>query len=157
MPKGNPMTMEECIKRRREADLRYYYRNKEKRIAYVHCWKKNNPKKTKLHKYASRKKCTESWEEYFSKEAKCQICGKKIFYNQNNRTLAISFDHKTGEEIIKDYPSSWLRNNLRSPESEKIWESCNFGILCNRCNRFLPTKNRKAFVRSIIKYLGGVE
>lgn len=157
MPKGNPMSMEECLKRRRAANLRYYYRNKEKRITYAHQWKKKNPKKTKLHKYDSRKKCTESWEGYFPKEAECKICGKKIYFNQGNRTLAISFDHKTGNEIIKDHPSSWLRNNLRSQESEKIWESCNFGILCNRCNRFLPTKNRKEFVKKILEYVGCLE
>jgi hypothetical protein len=38
-----------------------------------------------------------------------------------------------------------------------MWEDSNFGILCGRCNKFLPTKNRKEFIIQAIGYVFGEE
>lgn len=93
-----------------------------------------------------------SWREYFSKYQECECCGCKIgFMNKSNR---LCFDHRNeGNEVIKGCPSAWLRKHYCTPENIKIFESCKFGILCNRCNYFIPTKNRKVFVDLLLKYV----
>ena len=110
-------------------------------------WRKNNPHYRSIDKKGifNRK----SWEGYIPKETKCQICGKEIFFNQNNQSLAIHFDHIKENLSITIKPTTWLSKNRRTSENEKIWESCNFGMLCHKCNLCLPTKNRLG----IVKYL----
>lgn len=94
-----------------------------------------------------------SWEGFIPLVANCQICGKEIYFNRGTKRKAIHFDHKNSEVIIKKCPSSFLAYNKRTPEKEKIWKSCKFGMLCNNCNRFLPTKNREKFVEGLTKYV----
>lgn len=90
-----------------------------------------------------------SWEGYISKVTNCQICNKKIYFNKHNRLSAIHFDHRNINILIKGKPTNWLSWHKKNIDNIKIWESCNFGMLCLACNRKLPTKNRI----NIIKYL----
>lgn len=93
-------------------------------------------------------------------ETNCQICGEIIYFNKGKVRQAINFDHKNDKAKIKRCPTAWLANHRRilkggNLRNQKIWESCNFGMLCQRCNTFLPTKDRKSFLKNAIKYVFG--
>lgn len=128
----------------------------------------NNPEKCREHykKYRNKNKKKRSlywkerysrfllpWEGFIPEKTKCEICGKDICFNQRNSQDAIRFDHKKENIVIKGKPSNWLCQNKRTVENEKIWKSCDFGMLCNKCNLILPVKNRKRFVKKIYKYV----
>lgn len=93
-----------------------------------------------------------SWIGVVPEETKCQICGKIIYFNKGKIDDAIHFDHKTNHDILGRTPTGWLSQFPRTPERETIWRSCNFGMLCRRCNRLLPTKNRD----KVLNYLQGI-
>lgn len=94
----------------------------------------------------------ESWSEYFSKHTKCEICQKRIFFNNFDRRTSINFDHRQ-ECVIKTAPSVWLNSHKFNEENRKIWESCNFGILCMDCNILLPTVGRIEWLNKITEYI----
>ncbi len=95
-----------------------------------------------------------SWEGLIPNKTYCQICKTKIFYNNHNRKLAICFDHRSKTIINQKYgPTFWLGQHKRTPRNEKIWKKSNFGFLCNKCNSFLPTKNRIEYLKKVIKYV----
>jgi len=84
----------------------------------------------------------------------CQICGASVSYNSGSALTSIHFDHRNnGNAVIKGNPSHWLAGNNRTPESENVFKSCNFGILCLKCNRMLPTKNRREYVENLLNYI----
>lgn len=113
---------------------------------------KNNPKANKEYRIKSLK----SWETVISEKTFCQMCGRDIYFNKGNFKNAIHFDHRNeGREVIKDNPTIWLRNHHRTLLYEKIWNSCNWGLLCSDCNRCLPSFNRKSFVINAVKYILG--
>lgn len=123
----------------KEYSKKHYIRNRDKIIARTNARFENSV-------------C--SWEGFIPKEARCEICGKAIFFNSKDTTRAIHFDHRrNGAETIVDCPFNWLQRHKRNPENEKIWQSCSFGFLCGVCNRSLPTKNRESFLRGAIKYM----
>jgi dUTP pyrophosphatase len=94
-----------------------------------------------------------SWEGVIPKETVCEICNTPIFFNNTNSKSSIHFDHRlSGLELIKVKPTVWLSNNSRNIENEKIWKSCNFGVLCGVCNRRLPTKDRGNFLNKALRY-----
>jgi len=123
----------------RLASRRFYKRNREKRII-------------EAIKLANKR--IKSWEVLIPKQTICQVCGEKIYFNCGNLTKAIHFDHRKGgkEKIIRN-PTNWLRQHSMNPVNEKIWLTCNFGMLCRKCNSRLPTSNRKKFVLNINKYV----
>lgn len=130
----------------------YYIKNKEK-ISEYH---KKNREKFINNANNRRQKCIDSWKGYFPEKIKCPICDKELFFNVKNYRIAIHFDHREeGKEVIKCHPSMFLYTRFRTPENEKIWESCNFGMLCRRCNLHLHTRNRKDYLRKVIKYVFG--
>ena len=100
-------------------------------------------------KYNRNGKYLKTWEGYIPKETNCQICSKKIYFNNKDRLSAIHFDHRSNHTLIKGKPTNWLSWHKKNIKNTKIWESCNFGMLCLGCNRNLSTKNRI----NIIKYL----
>ena len=82
------------------------------------------------------------------------MCGKDIYFNRKDSKNSICFDHrKGGIEPIKKSPHIWLREKIRTPEREKIWIECDFGMLCSQCNIKLPTENRKQFKENINRYI----
>lgn len=106
-------------------------------------YKLKNYEKIILHKRNKRWEYLDSWEPYFKHMTTCEICGKSVEFNSGDRITSIHFDHRNGgTEVIKGSPRNWLVHNKRTPENERVWESCNFGVLCSRCNRYLPTKDR---------------
>ncbi len=106
-----------------------------------------------LYSQCRRIRILKAWEGIIPKETDCQACNKRIYFNKGNQRDAIHFDHKKETVRIKGSPSTWLLSHKPTPENIKIWNSCNFGMLCNRCNRYIPTKDRKNFLKKIIKYV----
>ena len=104
------------------------------------------------------KKIMVTWEGLIPKFTQCQMCGKDVVFNGLDKSKSIFFDHRNGgEECIKGSPSSWLKRHRRTPKNEAIWKSCDFGILCHRCNIVLPTENRKLFLSNATKYINAVK
>ncbi len=129
----------------------YYQKNKDKIMAYH----KKHEKKLALCAKQLRERKMKSWEGYILKKTKCQICNKIIYFNQKDPKAAIHFDHRNGKTLIRKNPTHWLINHYRTPENQRIWEKCNFGILCRKCNAHLPTENRKQYLKKVIKYVFG--
>ena len=129
----------------------YFLLNKEK-IKETHSrWQKNNYPKLK----EWRKKRIDGWLQILPKETQCAICNSLIVYNSKNMEESIHFDHRLGDELIKGNPSEWLRSHRCTEENIKIWKSCNFGMLCNACNRHFPVKSREEWMLNRIRYVWG--
>jgi 5-methylcytosine-specific restriction endonuclease McrA len=124
---------------------KHYRDNIERYRKNIKAWKEKN----KQHYL----KLLGSWEGFIPKETTCQVCGKTIYFNVRNHNLAIHFDHRRGNEVIMGSPALWLRGNRRTPEKEVIWKSCDFGMLCQNCNRMIPTNNRKEFLLKALEYI----
>lgn len=113
------------------------------RKEYQRQWRKES-------RYNNRK----SWEGFIHKKTKCQICSKTIYFNQKEKGInnTINFDHKEEAILIKE-PTHWLDAHFCTLKNQKIWKSCNFGILCGKCNRALLTENREQFIKNAVKYV----
>jgi len=106
------------------------------------------------------KEILKEWELYFiSKygELVCEICGRKLrFYNPGmkyDKKETVHFDHRNGgKEIIKGSPKVWLRSHNPTKENIELWQSCGFGLLCDLCNRMLPTKDREQWILQAYNY-----
>lgn len=134
----------------------YYNKNKEKIKKYQDEYNKVNRDKVLSDRIELRRKKLARWEGIIPSFTQCQMCGKDIYFNGRDTATSIHFDHRSGgDEIIKEIPSVWLKNNARTPENEAIWKSCNFGMLCQSCNRALPTKDRLLFLENANKYIKG--
>lgn len=96
-----------------------------------------------------------SWVGFIPKETNCQVCGEKIYFSNKNIKTAIHFDHKSEECSIKGSPTQWLLKHHLNEKNKEIWIECNFGMLCGRCNRGLPTKNRLNWLEKINIYVKG--
>ena len=129
---------------REELRKQYYLEHKEE------IDKRN--KNRRLENKDRKKDRIRSWINYFPKEIFCEICAKKIFFNISNCGDILCFDHKHEYCKIKRSPTEWLKSHYMTEENKKIWESCDFGHLCNKCNLHLPTKNRKEWVKKAIEY-----
>jgi hypothetical protein len=132
-------------------------------------WRKENPdkyeKQIKRYLRLNRKKinnyykaypykCLESWVGFLPETTSCRCCGLQIYFNKRDRMTSIHFDHRHGgTEAIKTDPSAWLRSHKRNKKNEDVWNSCDFGYLCNKCNKILPTRDRKMFLDRITKYI----
>jgi hypothetical protein len=129
-------------KRILERSKEYYYANREKMIKVSSEWRKSN---------------ITSWDGIIGTRKTCEVCNKEILFNCGDKRKTIHFDHKHGgSEAIKDNPSTWLRNNKYTEENKRIWDSCRFGLVCESCNKFMPTLNRKEWWLSVGKYMGYV-
>ena len=129
---------------RREYQREWYKKNKEKHKDACLKWRAKNGR--------HYKKCLASWEGVIPKETFCEVCGKPIIFNSGDTRTSIHFDHRHGGEPIQGSPAVWLRQKLHTPEREKIWKECDFGMLCERCNRCLPTENRRLWLTKAIQY-----
>lgn len=132
---------------------------REYKLKYLKEYRKNHPEKykrtpEKYKEYNQKgyRKNLSGWEGFLPKETTCQVCGKSIFFNSQNHNTSIHFDHRRGNEPIKGSPVLFLRNHKRTPEREAIWKSCDFGMLCQECNRMLPTEGRKEFLLQALRY-----
>lgn len=149
---------------RKEYAKEYYKKNKERREAYN--YKNRERIKERRAKYNLKNKKMialllknrriariNSWRGYIPQEANCEVCGKKIFFKGHSLKETIHFDHKHENCVIQKIPAIWMSQHFRTEENQKIWESCEFGYLCARCNLGLPTKNRKEWIRKVVEYV----
>ena len=95
-----------------------------------------------------------SWLPYLPENCKCEICNKELKLFGKKANTRVNFDHRNNNLPIKMHPSTWLRSRKPNPKNIAIWKSCNFGILCMKCNTTIPTNNRKEWLNRIIKYVG---
>lgn len=153
------------IEKFKEKDRKYFEMNKEKRKLYAREWCKKNRKYLNIRTQKRRRRIMKSWLGFIPKEIWCECCGRKIYFKlpkigikKDFGSDSIHFDHRLeGLEPIKSHPGNWLRENYCTEKNKKIWESCDFGMLCRQCNGFLFTKNRKEKLIRIIKYVFGEE
>jgi len=94
-----------------------------------------------------------AWIGLIPKITNCELCGKEIYLNANDIQKSIHFDHRNnGDEEIKMNPTAWLGMHRRTKEREEIWKRCNFGMLCNTCNKMLPTQDRVEYLLKALRY-----
>lgn len=121
----------------------YYMRNKEL------CQSRNKQK---------RKRYINQWIEYFktkySNVPHCEICGKKLRWQSSHVSETVHFDHKIGNEPWKSGPQSFYSNRPCNKTNKDIWDQCDFGVLCLKCNGSLVTKKRKLWLIKACKYSG---
>jgi hypothetical protein len=135
-----------------EASMCYtFFMRTFKRKRQQRTWDKEHRVEILNKSKARQEKNLSTWEGFLPFLCSCEVCGESIGF-RNPSVPVIAFDHRYGGiEPIKS-PSAWLRSNPRTIENEKLWLSCDFGILCRRCNGFLPGKNRSRFLTKAIQY-----
>ena len=128
----------------------------EKERAYNRKWYQEHKEKEHIRAKKYRQRIIGKWLHLFPKNPKCGICGKNLaFFNKRNKcNNHACFDHKTENLPIGGSPYAWLRDHSPTLENKKIWKSCKFGVLCNRCNRNLPAKNRIKWLKKANQYMG---
>lgn len=96
------------------------------------------------------------WKRYFQNkfgDPFCECCHKALLWpGSENKLDTVHFDHRRGDEMIKQSPAFWTRDHAVTLENIAIFESCDFGILCNRCNMLLPTDNRLEWLEKATEY-----
>lgn len=101
------------------------------------------------------KRNLDAWRVFFPSKINCECCGKEIFFASLDITKSVHFDHRHGgSEAIKN-PGQWLRKKPLNEKNRTIWESCDFGFLCQLCNKSMPTKNRDLWLENVNKYVRG--
>lgn len=166
MKKYYPLNKEKISERGKK----YYRLNKERIAIVTKKYRQENREKikerSKQYYQKNRDKClnrySSGWIYYFNKRnpnPKCEICEKELRYFSRQRgqkaqdSICVNFDHKKNGLPIKQCPSHWIRSHRPSIENIAIWEFCNFGVLCNRCNIMLPTENRKKWIEKATQYI----
>jgi hypothetical protein len=135
--------------KRKETRRKYWQseKGKESRKRYLQSDKGKEAQRKSVRQHL------DGWKKIILEKAICPGCGKVIFFNSKVRDNTIAFDHrKDGSEVIKGTPAKWLYCHLATPENIEIWESCDFGMLCHKCNRSLPTNNRVEWLQNMLKY-----
>lgn len=128
-----------------------FYRNSEKRKNYTMHWNRT-PRGKECFK-ANKQRILSLWKEIF-KDSNCEVCNKVLIFRSNDKNTSMHFDHRmNGLEIIKKSPGAWLGSHPPNDKNLAIWNSCNFGKLCHRCNASLPTLNRKEWLIKVIEYV----
>lgn len=120
----------------------------------IECVKKydNNPKakaRRRKHRNLSRKEWEIALQQRFG-TPHCQICGRQLRWFGNGKTESVHWDHRNGYDSTR-HPSDILRCRY-SEERFNEFIARNYGILCNSCNRGLPTDLRLR--KGVQSYLG---
>ena len=83
----------------------------------------------------------------------CECCNKILSWPGKSKSGSVHFDHRHGgTEVINTAPTKWMRCRRPTLENITIFESCDFGILCDDCNRCLPTANRGEWLKKALEY-----
>ena len=135
--------------------MKNYYKKREEFVLKMKQYHiKNRDKIIKRHEDLCFKK-KKGWVGIIPEETNCEICGKKLYFFGKTKKETIHFDHKKMDVPIKQSPGIWLRAKALTPEREKMWRDSDFGLLCDGCNKSLPTNDRENFVRKVVKYIFG--
>ena len=131
--------------RSREHDLKTNYR---------HNYYQRKKKYFRKHGKKVYKEKTNRWLPFLPSNPTCEVCGKYLtYFNKKGTKKGVFFDHKHSNLPIKALPTIWLKANYPTEQNVKLWASCNFGILCRRCNIRLPTNNRKKWLKNVTNYI----
>jgi hypothetical protein len=102
----------------------------------------------------------QAWYEWFKgvygENPKCQCCGTEmVWYAGNKKKMlnAVVFDHRNGGNEPIKHLHAWLTGRDVNERNTKIILSCDFGVICKRCNICLPTKNRVEWLNNAKKYV----
>lgn len=139
--------------------------NKHRLIKNYDKIRKENREYCKEHYRKNRSEIIQKGERYLKcwvnsgiipEKANCQNpnCNKELFFRHKNKDLVFRFDHRHGKTLMK--PKHWLCCHLPTDENIKKWKSEDFGILCAKCNTFLPTENREKILEGFVKYVFNV-
>jgi|SRR3972149_6974492 len=81
----------------------------------------------------------------------CQGCNKQLIF----KNYDYAFDHRHGGEESIGSPGEFIAGHKLTKENIEKWKSCDFGLLCNVCNRFLPTdlEDRQEKIKNLLKYV----
>ena len=157
--------MKICTRCKKLKDHSFFYKYKKRNVYRSNCrecynaWsreygKKEDVKKRRNNKYATRDiKNLVSWIGHIPDKSKCEICLKEIIFNGRDINKSIHFDHTREKCDIMIEPKKWLIRNKFNDSNKRIWDSCNFGKLCGRCNRAIPTKNRSIWFNNLSRYI----
>lgn len=132
--------------------LQFYCKNCHRNIRRLKYHLPTEKEKRRVQCLRWRSANRKSWNRYFSKRMKCEVCATPVFFNGTHRNNTVNFDHRQ-ECAIKTAPSVFLNSHLFNETNKRIWKSCNFGILCVACNILLPTKNRRQWLKMVTKYI----
>ena len=131
---------------------KYYETNKSEIQSRGRRFYQNNRERLILQTGQRSRINLDAWKKYFPEVMQCGCCGKDIFFSGGIPGKSVYFDHRHGGgEPIRN-PNIWLRSHKCTPENIKIWESCDFGRLCIKCNGYLPTVDRKHFIDGLMNY-----
>ena len=146
-------------KNRKEYLKKYRKEHKEKADEYRKKYQKKNKKKMNEYQSRVRFEKRSQWKEYFKwrygHKPQCSICGKSLKWSSDKISERVNFDHRHGKEPIKCSPQHWTASAPLSDKNIRLWNKCDFGILCCSCNNSLKTQNRKEYVKNIVKYVFG--
>lgn len=154
-----------CTRCKKEKYVSCFYKYQKRNVYRSNCrgcyneWSREYGKKPHVKEKRNKKgdtwarKNLESWNEYIPHKANCEICNVEIFFNIKDVNRSIHFDHKSESCSIKENPKRWLLKHRFNFHNLKIWNECNFGVLCGKCNRSIPTKNRKAWLINLTNYV----
>jgi hypothetical protein len=102
------------------------------------------------------------WGEWFRSlygdSPKCQCCGKILKWTTGNKrhiTDSVIFDHRNGGTEPIKILYTWLGDREVSEKNKNIFLSCDFGIICRRCNTSLPTRKRDQWLKDATRYVNG--
>ena len=153
-----------CKRHKRKKDYFSFYENKKiPKEDYSSLFWGENKKKISFSQEKIFKREIET-EHFFGKWIKkkiipvkpqCEICGKRLYWASGVVSLSPCFDHKVDKLPIRKSPTTWLKHHKPTEENTALWLSCNFGILCSRCNSTLPTKKRKQWLFRVKSYVFG--
>lgn len=141
----------------------YFYKNKSRSTGYdLYCkscrsiYSKNhyNPTLSK----ELRKKYRGQWllffNEYYGNSPECQVCCKSLEYFNKDKTLAVHWDHRYGEDKLTFRgPGSWIVGRPCIEKHQEAWLVFDYGILCHQCNINLPTVNREQWLQQVQNYV----
>lgn len=104
-----------------------------------------------------QKRNKKAWSEFFDEEygtnPRCQINGEQLSWFGKDGNNTVRWDHRNGKSAIPYPPANFLAVRPCTPKNQEIWRSCDFGILCNVCNQFLPTEDREQWMKKAMNYV----
>lgn len=154
-----------CTRCKKDKALDCFYLYKKRNVYRSNCrdcyneWSREYGKKREVKSRRNKKGDTWarnnilSWTGHIPIKTTCEVCGCEIIFNSKNINTSIHFDHRKENCSISISPMRWLIKHRFGEENGKTWDSCDFGMLCGRCNRAIPTKNRKKWLLNITRYI----
>jgi hypothetical protein len=106
------------------------------------------------------KKYKEEWLRFFNEQygecPVCSICERRLRWQskiQKYQADVVCWDHASGDSYgLKIPPATWLGSHACNSDNQSVWLGFNLGILCGRCNGFLPTKDRLDWLEKAVVY-----